>query len=297
MTSGPRRRATGFVVVLAALVGAIGCSAEGDATGGAAPTSSVPRAEVEAAADRASRFVLDNIDALDPMHLSTLDYLYRKWDVEPFASAAALASSGFDAVVDGRAPRWEYGDTRQILGMGRLVEPDRREPPSRRSDTAEIEILLGGLYCDSRPLTDDDLALWREESQKGGYDATHVLLAWSWARDIGCEVDGADSVIAETADIVRSEFLARYGGDPAPADIDDLGLEQAVFLEIAGQEGVMTSSWIEAVLGAQQPDGGWALAVEVGRGPAESHWHATVLALWALLLYSGDGADESWVQV
>ncbi len=278
---------------------AVGCATADPEVGpqeGLSPASNIPVADIDVASGRASRFLTDNVDAIDPLHLSTLAYLHRNFGIAELGDAALGAEAGLAAVEEGRAPRWEYGDTRQILGMARLVDPDRRTPPNRRPDSAEVEVLMSGLYCDVRPLTGDDADLWEKEARKGGYDATHVLLAAAWAREVGCELGVVDDAIDEAAAITEAEFEQRYLGVPKPADIDDLGLEQAVFIEYAGRQRVMTAEWVEAVLAAQRPDGGWALSPTGGGTFEDSHWHPTALALWALGLYARGVGGASWVQ-
>jgi len=113
---------------------------------------------------------------------------------------------------------------------------------------------------------------------------------------VGCELGVVDDAIDEAAAITEAEFEQRYLGVPKPADIDDLGLEQAVFIEYAGRQRVMTAEWVEAVLAAQRPDGGWALSPTGGGTFEDSHWHPTALALWALGLYARGDGGASWVQ-
>ncbi len=59
---------------------------------------------------------------------------------------------------------------------------------------------------------------------------------------------------------------------------------------------MLTPAWVAAVLEAQLDDGGWALSPSERGALAETHWHPTALALWALSLYSGQAGDETWVR-
>lgn len=216
--------------------GVVACSNGGSSDQGNSPPATVDspdfgESDVAAAQERATSCLRQRPDDLGPLHLSTRCYLHRSFGIGAFSETGELSATGLAAVDSGRAPRWECGDARPILGTGRLVDPARRQPPQRPPDSAEVEVLLGGLYCDARPLTGDDADLWREVARKDGYGATHVLLAAAWATEIGWALEVVDGAFDEAAAIVRSEFGSRHGDRPGALGLssgqgDDLSSSQ-----------------------------------------------------------------------
>ena len=62
-------------------------------------------------------------------------------------------------------------------------------------------------------------------------------------------------------------------------------------LEYVGAADRIQSAWVDAILAAQHPDGGWG-----ERPPDPSNDHTTALALWVLLAQSGrPRVDVPWV--
>lgn len=62
--------------------------------------------------------------------------------------------------------------------------------------SAEVECLtVPALYCDQLALPADYPALLDRIASLGDYKLTHVLLAWIWIQDNGCEVSLPDDFI------------------------------------------------------------------------------------------------------
>ena len=252
--------------------------------------------KVSAAVDSGARYLADRLDAIDPLHLSAIDYLHRNWMIEPLDQAGPMATESLASTEAGGSWDYtEYATFEQVLAMSRLVDPSRSIAPPP-SDEPSTQVMTGGLYCDVRPLSDDDLAGWDEATRQGGYQATHVVLSWWFARSLGCTTSAVDEAGERAVAVVRAEFTNRVGASPGPEAVDDLSLEQAAFLTEVGVTDVVTPAWIDAVLDAQQPDGGWALSAPTPGATTPSHWHATLLAVWMLSASASDGNGEAWVR-
>ena len=62
--------------------------------------------------------------------------------------------------------------------------------------------------------------------------------------------------------------------------MDDLTLEAAAFLYLAGQDHKVDPTFVNRVIASQNDDGGWG---EDPNGQSGSYWHSTILGLMLLL--------------
>lgn len=315
-TPGRRRShpvATGCVAVGLAIAALAGASC--------ATQTSSPQAAVEpvvdldpgletsavAARDRGADYLAGRFDEIDPLHLSGLGYIHRRWGVADLENAAAAGRERLDALLDSGGGSLGGGsgtaggasdsvgvsvDPTEILALRRFVTPEYREAP-KGDGLSEVAVLItDALYCDVVPVTNEDLARWDALTERGGYEATHVVMAWFVAGDVGCDDSGIAEAGQRAADRVAAEFTARLAAGVDAADVDDLMIEQAAFLERVGRGDILTPAFIEALVAAQLPDGGWPRNV----GDTTSDWHATALAVWALSAATTPSADARWVE-
>jgi hypothetical protein len=70
--------------------------------------------------------------------------------------------------------------------------------------------------------------------------------------------------------------------------VDDLELEVAAFLYLAGQGALVEDAFVDRVIAVQNDDGGWFASSDL---PGESHWHASILGL-LFLLHVANPADS-----
>lgn len=246
---------------------------------------------------RGARFISQRFDEIDPLHLSGMDYLYRNWGIEPLRDAGRRAVTSLERIRSGFAEDGTASSQEEeYLLFARLVDQSRAAPSGIDRQTSTPRVMLSALYCDERPITDEDLRSWNSDTDLGGYEATHVLLAWSWARALGCTNQAVDRAGQRAVEKVRAEFRDFVGPDPQPDAVNDLSIEQAAFLALVGDYEVLTQPWIDAVLAAQQGDGGWASDPRDASGPGTSDWHATALAIWMLSASTGPGAGADWVR-
>lgn len=140
--------------------------------------------------------------------------------------------------------------------------------------SADVDyITVPALYCDQLELSDDYPMLLENATERGDYQLTHVLLALIWSQENGCELELPDGFIED----VYTANAALINDDHT---VDDLELEAASFLYLAGQGDLVDDSFIETVIESQNNDGGRSFS---GEEQEDSEWHATISGLLLLL--------------
>jgi hypothetical protein len=113
----------------------------------------------------------------------------------------------------------------------------------------------------------------QQAANLGDYMLPHVLLAWIWIQENGCEVSLPDGFV-ENLYIANAALI---GTDPV---VNDLELEAAAFLCLAGQGALVDDAFVDRVIEVQNADGGWLFSSDT---PSVSDWHTTILGLLLLL--------------
>jgi len=194
-----------------------------------------------------------------PEALLWLDVMYRRFGIEVFADSVRR----FNEVM------FWYPEQSNVDLFSRIVDYDRS------INAAEIEkvtdeldrITLPALYCDRLDFPTNYSTLLQNEVSKGGYQLTHVLLAWIWIQESGGKIELPDGFI-------ESMYQANAALINSDSTITDLEMEAAAFLCLAGQRELIDDSFVELVITSQAVDGSWG----------EKHsWHSTVLGLLFLL--------------
>lgn len=258
---------------------------------GSTSSSSSLSDEAQQAVASGAAFLAENIDQIDPLHLSGLDHIYRRWGVASLATFGAAASEAASQI-----PPSGDGAPSEQQALVRLVDPDRRVPPAGLASLPDTSrVMASGLYCDVRPLTDDDLAVWQRELNAGGYGPTHVLLAWFFMEDLGCDDPRAADLVDGAIESVANDLASRASTTPLDVVVDDLTLEQIVVLAEAGESARVGPAWVDAIVAAQRDDGRWQWSGPQGE-PDPFDWHATALAVWALSALGGEGENVTWVR-
>ena len=203
----------------------------------------------------------------EPFALLWLDVMHRRFGIEPFADALTR----FDSVL-ATQPKQS-----SLLRVFRRMAA--RDNPLRLEDMDAVthpsdRLVVCALYCDRLELSASFFSPMLEQAVRaGGYYLTHALLAVIWMREYGGEL----GLPAELVDNLYRANAALISAEPRT--VNDLKLEAAAFLQLAGQGARVDGAFVDSVLLTQQRDGGWGKSRD-GR----SDWHATILGLLLLLL-------------
>jgi hypothetical protein len=195
-----------------------------------------------------------------------LNVIYRRFGIDEFSDSLQR----FDQEVANRSSQAPILRVfRRIADYNNQLQPGDMQEVSFPVDL----ITVPALYCDRNGIPADYASLLEESANFGEEELTHVLLALIWIQENGCELPVVDDFIKE----VYLENAALIGDDPV---VDDIELEAAVFLCLAGQVERVQNAFIERVIAAQREDGGWSYSSDKS---GDSNWHPSVLALLLLL--------------
>jgi hypothetical protein len=210
----------------------------------------------------------------DPYELLMLNVMYRRFGITAFADSLQL----YDEELSERPD-----DAPLLRVFRRIADHDNQLQPGDL-DAVSIDIdqiTVPALYCDRLGFSDRYADILEQATFMGGNLLPHIVLARIWTKENGCEWPKPESwmetAYGETADLI--------GDDPL---VDDLKLEAAAFLYLAGQGSKVSDNFIDRVLATQNNDGGWPSSSYI---QGESVGHATVLALM-LLLHVQNPADS-----
>jgi hypothetical protein len=202
----------------------------------------------------------------EPYALLWLDVMHRRFGIEAFADALQR----YDQEVT------ERPDEAPLLRVFRRIADHDNQLQDGDLQAVVIEvdrITVPALYCDQQGLAINYPAMLEGAAVQGRYMLTHALLACIWIQENGCEVPLSASFIN---DIYRATATL-IGDDPV---VDDLELEAAAFLYLAGQGALVNDAFIDRVIAVQNYDGGWLLSSDT---PGKSDWHPSILGLFLLL--------------
>lgn len=196
----------------------------------------------------------NSLQKYDQLWASSTDPLIRVWRRIADYNTSAVQPEDFNAVTD---------------PLNRLTIPalysDRISLPDDYMYQLTDAVDRGLISMEQS--TDD------EEISDGAYLLTHVLLAAIWLQENNCSFQ-----LSEEFTSSLYQINAALTGDGS--QVDDIQLEAAAFLYLAGQGKLVHPNFAENVIAAQNPDGGWSISSEK---PDTSDWHPTVLALIILL--------------
>jgi hypothetical protein len=202
----------------------------------------------------------------DPYALLMHDVMHRRFGIAEFADALQR----YDQILA------ENPDGAPLLRVFRRIAD--HDNPLQAGDLEELwhegdRLIVPALYCDRMGLPHDYPAMLQQAANLGDYMLPHVLMAWIWIQENGCEVPLPDGFI----EAVYSANAALIGNDQV---VDELELEAAAFLHLAGQGALVDDAFVERVIEAQNADGGWLPSSDT---PGVSYWHTTILGLMLLL--------------
>jgi len=228
---------------------------------------------------RASRFLLSLPQEKAVDYAIVLDLLRRRFGLDWAAPLVAFA-------------RWASarpgGETASLFA--RVYDPGAHapSPPWELARNKTDRLTSTALHCDIYPVPDGYSAdIERSLSSRSLSDRTHATIALLWADEHGClDPSGAARLRQTAADILEQSVRQ----EPS---VHDQFVEAVALLYELGERDRIDESWIDAIRGAQQRDGGWAEDASSG----ESSGHTTALALWVLLEDSRpDRASTTWIR-
>ncbi len=196
-----------------------------------------------------------------------LDVLHRRFGLEEFAGMA----DEYERLVAGMArPAPDVFSSRRLLDADARIEPELLKqlvaPVNRITHPA--------LHAREIPLPAKYRGRLQRAAAAGGYELTHVGLALIWLAENG-QREVVDEAFVEDVAAAMGALL-----DPANG-VDDLEIESAAFLHGLGRGALVPPAFLEAVVAAQLPDGGWAS--DPAAQPPTANDHTSALALWLLL--------------
>ena len=201
----------------------------------------------------------------EPFALLWLDVIYRRFEIPEFADS----SKRYDQLLND-----SQGEPLQLRVFRRIANYNNSLWIGDLEGLVDLDSIVGpALYCDRLGLTLEYQKMIEAKVNLGEYELTHVLLAWIWIQDNGCEVFLSESFIEKlynaNAELIDNDQI-----------VDDLELEAGAFLYLAGQGELVDESFIQRVIATQNTDGGWGISSKSSR---ESNWHPTILGLLLLL--------------
>jgi len=210
---------------------------------------------------------VDFCEGLDePDALLMLDVMYRRFEIPAFTDALQR----YDQALS------ESPDKAPIMRVFRRIADHDNVLLNGDLDSVSWELdalTVPALYCDRLELPSYYTQSLAMTAGSGGYTLTHALLAHIWIQENGCELSLSEEFV---------EYMYRANAELINEDsvVDDLELEAAAFLYLAGQGALVGDAFIERVLAVQKDDGGWLFSSDE---PGDSDWHASVLGLLLLL--------------
>lgn len=215
----------------------------------------------------AQKYLVDNLGTVAPEQRLILDYLQRKFDLDP-----KLNVQNTPLIIKADPNNYPL----EIHFVERIAYPDKLVTAMPRNVLDPMSwVTVYSANCDHTPLPKDFWPKVRQNYSQGGYEMTHIVLALSFMRDNGC-------TIPNEAEGIEREVIAamtRLANDPVTNA--DLRYESIAFIMLAGGYDSVNNGWIQKILSEQRPDGSWSFTLDDGK----SNDHATTLALWAILEY------------
>ncbi len=231
-----------------------------------APTPEPKPSGLQSAIANAIAFFADSREPNDAYALLLLDVIHRRFEIAEFADSLQR----YDQIMA------ERPDQAPLMRLFRRIA-DHDNPLQYSDLEAVVEdidlVTVPALYCDQLGLLNNYPSTLNRATRVGDYMLTHALLACIWIRENGCEVPLSE----ESVENMYSANAALINDDPV---VDDLELEAATFLYLAGQSALVNHAFVERVIAVQNNDGGWLRSSDT---PGDSHWHTTALALLLLL--------------
>ena len=232
-------------------------------------TNSAPGTQVitpQVAIAEGQDYLINNPKLTDTHQLLVLDYLFRAYNIKDDFSAQkhpiTIASKD--------------GETRdELLALQRIAYPSQTVKTINTNSSPVTQ----AANCDHIPLPHNYSQLLQASFQQGGYEMTHVAFSIQIAKELGCHVIADEALRPQ----LRAGLTALVEDKKSP---QDLRYEAIAFLGYLGYKDDIQKPWIDQIVSEQQADGNW---ISGNSNPTD---HATVLALWALLVYTQPNTQQ-----
>jgi len=235
--------------------------------------------------DRALWFMLNDRAAARWTHIAILDFLQRRFGLHERYRAVNQLKPDLGVTITPVEQERYF----------RLTEPGFRFRGTipEKLDTMD-DFMTAALYCDVMPIPEDTIAQMISKMNYvdslppkdrmgtfkmiADYFYTHLALSLQWLQEKGCVTDQAGAnELRERLIRAMEKLISQNGPDT------DLGIECMAMLCYLRVPGRVKPAWVEKMVAAQLPDGGWANAYDLKAPELVSNGHTTILALWVLL--------------
>ena len=230
------------------------------------PTPAPTPHDLQPTVMRAINFFQESEEPDDPYALLLLDVVNRRFGIEEFADAL----NRYDEIM-GMLP-YEAPLMRLFRRIADYNNPFQYWDLEEVSEDVD-RLTIPALYCNQLDIPRDYQSALERAFSLGGYMLTHTLLACIWIQENGCEVPLTD-------DFMENVYNANAALINEDTVVEDLELEAAAFLCLAGQGSLVDHIFVERVIDTQNYDGGWLFSSDKS---SVSNWHPSVLALLFLL--------------
>jgi hypothetical protein len=199
----------------------------------------------------------------DPYELLFLDLAYRRFGRSE--GAGAMADYVMTTTEPPQPDRWlmaRWGNA-ALPHDGAAIALIERSNSNRG--------LVEAMYCRTAPIPDDYVGYARDAIAKGGYDLTHVLSGYAFAKEAGCAYplppDEVEAMVQTTGAMLPGSGMT------------DLQIEAALVLAWANRKDLLPADTLSRLLSVRWKNGAW------GQTPTSkfADGHATMLALNLML--------------
>lgn len=225
--------------------------------------------KIAEAACRTIHYVLANEAAHGGAALILADMIARRFGIEKLLALWEAEE---------RSPAKAEPHDERILRRIGDARVSATEADLERLDAAIDRFTTRAIFCRELGFPPDYHEILRENSALGGYEASHVLLAFFWLEERGCSLPESKEIRRDALAITASLIDADH------EDIRDLELEAAAFLAYEGALDLIPEGFLEGALRAQDTSGGFSDGAK-----SDISLHASLLGLWYLheRLYPG----------
>ena len=208
--------------------------------------------------------------ALSEPHALLILYIVNHWfDGDRYSDA----KTRYDHAITARP---EEAHVLRLFGRVMDHSSPLNPPDLERVSTDFDPVTARALHCDRLELGTDYVSLLINAVSQGGYALTHAALAWAWLQENRC-----------TLAIPPNFEMRLVTGMAAMIDLDDpvtdREIEAAAILHALGYGNYISEAFVDQVLAAQQPGGGFRMS---STSEGKPNWHTSVLAFWLLLQHA-----------